>query len=194
MTVSEIRSVSSSPRRPLLRVRRRPRRDGRPLALVLTAVSGACVALAFTGSAARPVVLPLVSLLLLAVIYVAAMIRRDKRVPVFELGSMFVLAVTAYGAVPLMNYLAGGLEWQTYADPRLVNYAPSPEEVGAFAWQHVALLASFIVAYLWVRKASRPLEAYAAVDRSSDDRRDRRDMALAGRVFLGHGAFLRFVL
>jgi hypothetical protein len=157
MTVSEIRSVSLPPRRPLLRVRRRPRRDGRPLALVLTAVSGACMALAFTGSAARPVMLPLVSLLLLAVIYVAVMIRRDRRVPVFELGSMFVLAVTAYGAVPLMNYLAGGLEWQTYADPRLVNYAPSPEEVGAFAWQHVALLASFIVAYLWVRKASRPL-------------------------------------
>lgn len=157
MTVSEIRNVSLPPRRPLVRVRRE-RHDRRPLALVLTAVLGVCIALAFTGSAARPVVLPLVSLLLLAVIYVAVMIRRDKRVPVFELGSMFVLAVTAYGAVPLMNFLAGGLEWQTYADPRLVNYAPSAEEVGAFAWQHVALLASFIVAYLWIRKASRPLK------------------------------------
>src|SRR5258708_22661850 len=125
MTVSEIRSVSLPPRRRLLRVRLRPRRDGRPLALVLTAVSGVCIALAFTGSAARPVVLPLVSLLLLAVIYVAVMIRRDKRVPVFELGSMFVLAVAAYGALPPMNYLAGGLEWQTDADTRAVKHPPT---------------------------------------------------------------------
>src|SRR5260370_39241036 len=139
LNVIEIRSVSLPPRRRLLRVRLRPRRDGRPLALVLTAVSGVCIALAFTGSAARPVVLPLVSLLLLAVIYVAAMIRIDKRVPVFELGSMFVLTVTAYGAVPLVNYLAGGLEWATFSDPRLIAYAPSPAEVGAFAWGHVVL-------------------------------------------------------
>src|SRR5260370_23417061 len=100
LNVIEIRSVSLPPRRRLLRVRLRPRRDGRPLALVLTAVSGVCIALAFTGSAARPVVLPLVSLLLLAVIYGAVMIRRDKRVPVFELGSIVVLAVAAVGPRP----------------------------------------------------------------------------------------------
>lgn len=161
LTVSEIR-----PRRRLIRVRRGRRRDRRPLALVLTAVAAVCMALAFSRSAARPVVLPLVSLLVLAVIYVAMMIRRERRVPVFELGSMFVLAVTAYGAVPLMNYLAGGLVWQTYADPRLANYAPSPGEVGAFAWQHVALLASFIVAYSWMRKGSRRLTRMPlAIDR-----------------------------
>jgi hypothetical protein len=140
-----------------LRPRRRHRRDRRPLTVMAIAMTGVCAAIAYAGADARPVVLPLVSLLLLAALYVAAMVRYDGRVPVFELGSMFVLAVTTYGAVPLVNYLAGGLQWTELSDARIAMYAPSPAEVGAFAWQHVALLAAFLAVYLPLRKGSRPL-------------------------------------
>src|SRR5215470_13878162 len=109
--------------RPALR-RRRRRRDNRALALAVLALVAPAVAFTYAKPPAAPVVWPLLALFILALIYVAAMMRRDHRVPVFELGSMFVLVVTVYGAIPLVNYLAAGLSWGAYGDSRLVQYDP----------------------------------------------------------------------
>ena len=136
---------------------RRARRDRRPLALVCGGIAVAAAALVVLDPSFRPILLPLLAILLLDVVYVAEMIRRDRRVPVMEAASMLVLVITVYGAVPLINYAAGGLQWGAGSDNRLVQYRSTPAEVGSFAWGHVALLAAFVGIYLWARGRPAPL-------------------------------------
>lgn len=136
---------------------RRRLRDRRGRALIVTVTLGGLITLANTPAEARPVVWPLVCLLVLGAWYVGVLLGRDRRVPVVELGSMFVLVVTLYGAVPLVNFLAGPLRWGNSSDNRLIVYASTPEDVGAFAWGYVILLLAFVASYLTMRGRTAPL-------------------------------------
>lgn len=134
--------------------RRRPgyrrARDGRPTLLAAIALLVASMPL-FAGSERLPVALPLASLIAIGILYVALMIRRDKRMPIFEAGSIFVAVTVVYGGFPLVNFIAGGLKWGTFSDNRLQQYRSTAAEVGQFAWYSVALLLSFAVVYLIIR-------------------------------------------
>jgi hypothetical protein len=149
-------AVALAPTRRIGPARERAR-DHRPALLTLAALGGIVAAVALSSREARPVLMPLAAMLAIPMLYAAVIIRRDRRVPVLDAGSMFIAVVTIYGSVPLLNFLAGGLQWSNFSDNRLFQYPSSPSEVGRFAWWYVALLVSFTVVYVLARGRVRPL-------------------------------------
>lgn len=138
-------------------MRRRSRgSDVRPAVLTALAVV-VCFVPLVAGAPRLPVTIPLTCLVVIGLLYVAVMIRRDGRIPIFETGSMFVAVAVVYGGFPLVNFIAGGLAWGPFSDNRLNQYASSAADVGRFAWYSVALLLSFAVVYVAVRGKPRAL-------------------------------------
>ncbi|MGE5752664.1 MAG: hypothetical protein ACM319_03390, partial [Deltaproteobacteria bacterium] len=58
--------------------------------------------------------------------------------------------------VPLLGYLFSGLEFSMVSDNRLLQYNPTPREVGAFAWKYVLYLSGFAVVYAAARGDATP--------------------------------------
>ncbi len=127
------------------------RRDPRPWYLLASVAVANVILLACSAAEYRPVLLPISLLIFVSSAFVSVLIARDGRVPVFELGSMFVLVVTIYGAIPLANYVAGGMEWGPGTDVRLWPYMTQPSEMATFGWRYVALLTAFVITYLLTR-------------------------------------------
>jgi len=96
------------------------------------------------------IVLPAVSIMNITALLFLAMWSSDGSVPL-EIGTIYAVAVALYGLAPLAGFLLSGMEFSLLSDTRLVQYAPSPEEVGAFAWKYVIYLGSFSLAYLFTR-------------------------------------------
>ena len=122
-----------------------------PLIVLASAALFCVLVLLAASSEARLVYAPLLAQILIGLGFVCALWQRDQRLPVFEVGTICVAATTLYSAVPLLNFIAGGLEWTIVSDPRIRPYAPTPAETGGFAWRHVLYLASLAWSYLLVR-------------------------------------------
>jgi hypothetical protein len=99
----------------------------------------------------RVVLTPALISLNLCLFFVAVLAWRDGELPVFESGTLWVASTTMYSVFPMVNFALGGLRWELPADYRLVNYAPTPQEMGAFTWNHTLYLATFVVVYLLIR-------------------------------------------
>jgi hypothetical protein len=93
----------------------------------------------------------MLALMNLSLFFIAILWHRDGMLPVFELGTICVMATALYSVFPLLNFLSSGLTWTILSDGRLLEYDPSPEDVGGFAWRHVLYLLSFVVTYLYTR-------------------------------------------
>jgi hypothetical protein len=114
-------------------------------------VIAAVVLLAALPPDYRHVVAPVLTISLLALLYVVVLQRRDKRVPVFEIGSLWVASTFMYSVYPVINFIAGGLEWHALSDMRLRAHDPGPRELGIFAWRYVVYFGAFVAAYLPIR-------------------------------------------
>jgi hypothetical protein len=99
----------------------------------------------------RALLAPIVVVAIVAVFYVAVLVSRDGKLPVFEAATLFVAATAAYTIIPLVQFLMGGMMAGPWGDPRLYVWEPTPQEFGGFAWRHVVLLCSFVFPYLLVR-------------------------------------------
>jgi hypothetical protein len=110
----------------------------------------------FLSSDQRLVWAPLLVMTNLVIAAVAVLYRRDRELPLFEIGTVYLLVILIYSAVPLINFVSAGLSWQIDSDPRLNNYATTAADVGAFAWRHVLYIASFAISYLVVRGRAHP--------------------------------------
>lgn len=99
----------------------------------------------------RSVALPAFVQVALGLLFITVLWNRDGRLPIFELGSVYVAITMVYSVVPLLGFMSGGFAWSQHSDNRLLQYAMTPSEVGAFAWWYVVYLASFVVAYLVAR-------------------------------------------
>jgi hypothetical protein len=89
--------------------------------------------------------------LILGVIAVGALIllrRREGVFPLFELGTMTILATAAYALIPTLGYLFSGLNWTILSDNRLLTLEVSPAQMGHFTWWNVGYLLSFAAVYL----------------------------------------------
>jgi hypothetical protein len=126
----------------------RPRSHRRTILLGWPLVALTWLSLVFMTSEARWVWTPGIAVVSIAVLFVTILWDRDRRLPVFELGTLKVAATAVYALFPLMNYAAAGF---TFTDERMVNYAATPREVGTFAWSYVIYLASFCAIYLLTR-------------------------------------------
>jgi hypothetical protein len=119
-----------------------------PLALVTVLATF----VATTTTKTLPVTTPLSIALLISTLFYWVLWRRCRRVvPWFELGAVYVAALTLYTVYPLLGFLAIGGRYAITNDIRLYLSQPSADQVSAIAWLYVFHLGAFVVAYLVVR-------------------------------------------
>jgi hypothetical protein len=99
----------------------------------------------------RAVVAPALVAGLSALVFFALLAHRSRVLPIDEIGTWYVAAVTVYTILPLVVFLALGLTYTPLNDIRLFNYQPLPDEVAEIGWYYATYLLAFMVAYLAVR-------------------------------------------
>jgi len=109
----------------------------------------------FSAEPERAILLPALVMVDGVAVFFLVLYRRDRRLPVFEIGALWVFVALLYSVFPLMNYYVAGLHWTIVSDGRLWAYDAGPEETGHFAWFYVIYMIPFIVTYLFVRKRAR---------------------------------------
>ena len=140
---------------PPVAVRRRPRWRARGWVgprsgLALLGLASATT-LALVDDDSRSLVLPLLALVNLAGLHVAVLWRRDREIPVFEIGTVLVAATVLYSTIPFVNFIVDGGRWGPASDARIAQYPVDVDRLVAFAWRYVAYLASFVAVYLPLR-------------------------------------------
>jgi oligosaccharide repeat unit polymerase len=105
-----------------------------------------------TSTKTLPVTAPLWTALVVSTFFYWVLWRRRRHViPWFELGAVYVAALTLYTAYPLVGFLAIDGHYAITNDVRLWMLQPSGQQVGAIAWLYVSHLGAFVAAYLIVR-------------------------------------------
>ena len=159
-------SIAATPAR--VRPRRRPMPLWSPTLTALLAVVVCAVVLQISRPEVRAVLAPVLVMALLSAFFAWRLFLRDGRLPLFEAGSLAVLATFMYGAVPMLNYIAGGLQWIPYSDSRLLSYGWTSPGIEMFGWRFVVYLGALVAAYLLVRgratATSRELRVVAPTD------------------------------
>ena len=123
----------------------------------LTPIAASTLGVLAVGMASpsqRLVVAPLIALVLIALAFLATL-RAGRTIPLDEVGTWYVPAVTAYGALPLIAFLLVGLQYTPLSDLRLYDQQPTPQDVGRIGWYHVCYLAAFAVVYVLRRRRAR---------------------------------------
>lgn len=137
-------------------VRRRPRitpfpRIGYTTRLLLPLICASAGILYYAEGEYRAMTLPVLVMVNLCALYVGVLWNRDRRMPVFEIGSVWVAATLVYASMPFLGFMAMGMEWSRYSDNRLQQYPFDAADLTAFAWRYVLYLFSFVFVYLLVR-------------------------------------------
>ncbi len=101
---------------------------------------------------------PALAIVVISALFLATLNGRDGVLPIFEVGTMTVVATTAYALIPLLAFLLSGMTWTVLSDSRLLTYHPTAQQVGAFFWRHVVYLASFAAVYLVMRGRAVAME------------------------------------
>lgn len=133
------------------RVPRRPIAVWSPAMSMLLFAVLCGVGLVMTPADVRKIAAPAVVMVVLGIFFVWRLHARDNRLPLFEIGSLAVLATIMYGVVPLMNYIAGGLQWIPYSDSRLISFGWTSPDLHLFGWRYAVYLGALAFSYLIVR-------------------------------------------
>jgi hypothetical protein len=104
-------------------------------------------------SSALHLIAPLGAAVLCWLYLVYAIRRKTKTVPLLDVGLIFTSIVVLYALVPLVGTLVLGDETTLITDNRMLLYRPSSEEIGAFMWRYIAILAGFVITYPKIRKS-----------------------------------------
>lgn len=95
--------------------------------------------------------LPIAVLSMTAISFWCLLWLREGEVPVFEIGSMFMLATAAYSIFPLITYVWSGMKYSEYSSIRLLEFSPDPSQMGVLAWEQWSYMGCFAVGYLVLR-------------------------------------------
>jgi hypothetical protein len=82
--------------------------------------------------------------------------RRDRRLPIVDVGVLCALITLAYIAAPTFFFIMSGFQWTVLSDPRLVQMNPGPAEVAELLWSVTAYLTTFCLAYAVLRGPAMP--------------------------------------
>lgn len=140
------RPAVASPRR---WIGRRTATIGVPLFFV------SAVLLAVLDADYRALAFPVLVDVNIAIFFITLLWDRDRRLPVFEIGSVWIAATLVYSTYPFISFLASGLQWNESTDARLLAYEFNLSELAAFAWRYTVYLAAFSTTYLLLRRARR---------------------------------------
>lgn len=116
------------------------------LAVVLIALSLRPIYQVFT------LIAPLSALTGICVLFFWNLTRKDRRLPIIDLGSFYMLAILAYGALPLTWHLLSGMHLTVFGHGRLYAIDPAPAEFAQVGWMHVVFALLFACAYLAMRR------------------------------------------
>lgn len=108
----------------------------------------------FCGPNERPVVGPICAATFLFALMWTAISRRDRALPIFDVGAIFAFVMLLYTAVPQIGFMVGGLAFTVLSDSRMLQYNPTAYDVGAFGWRYVVYFAGFATAYLLFRRTA----------------------------------------
>lgn len=122
-----------------------------PYTLVALLFLACGAAVLFAEPRLRLVLAPALTILWVSCFYLAVLATRDRVLPLFEVATYWIAATALYGAFPLVNFIAGGLEWGPWSNSRLLWLTPGPAEVGAMGWRYATYLGSFVLLYLPLR-------------------------------------------
>ena len=111
-----------------------------------------------------PIALPLAAALLLAAGVWATLWKRDRQMPVFDVGAIFTLVLLLYTVVPLAGYLAGGLAFTVISDARLLPFALTAKDLGWFSLRYIVYFAAFASAYLYFRRSTTQVPSFEKPD------------------------------
>ena len=102
------------------------------------------VAVFLTEHDYRYLLAPILAMATIGVVHVSLLWERDGVLPLFEIGTIWLLGTLVYSIVPFVGFLAAGLQWPASADGRLLAYQFDAEEIGGYAWRHVVYIAAFV--------------------------------------------------
>ena len=124
------------------------------------------MAVPFLPDGALVVFAPAAALVLCGAALVSALWNRDHIFPVFDVGTIWAAGTVIYGVFPLLNFIAGGMEWAPQSDGRLLHYQSAglinPSLISSFGWRHVLYMISFACVYLLIRGRGLPREKVKA--------------------------------
>lgn len=124
--------------------------------------------LQMSESALANVLAPLFAACAISVLFWRSLMMRDRGLPIFELGASFMLATTAYAALPLAAYALSGMQFSVLSHQRLYQLNPAPEQFAEAGWMYVVFMATFALGYLgWRRRTGTAAADLAPVSRST---------------------------
>jgi len=127
------------------------RRRWRAFAACFAALVACVAALLFLSPDDRLLAAPMLSVGLTAMLYMLSLWARDGSPPVFEAGTLCMLAIAVYGVMPMVGFLMMHGQWDPLADGRLQSYPFVVSELGLFGWRYAVYAASFALVYIVVR-------------------------------------------
>jgi hypothetical protein len=116
--------------------------------VVVALVAANLAVFASAAEAARPVVIPLLAILDITVVFLTTLYRRERVLPVFDLGAFTAMTTALYSGFPLFAFWMAGLTWTPISYLPLYQHSPDASDAGAFAWRHVLYLGAFVCGYL----------------------------------------------
>jgi hypothetical protein len=114
-------------------------------------MSAAAVALAMPTPEHRAVALPLLAAVVIALSFALVIEAWERSASLDEIGIWYVAALAAYTSLPLLSYLALGMQYTPLNDNRLFTIQPTPADVAVVGWLHVTYMAAFALPYLALR-------------------------------------------
>ena len=103
---------------------------------------------------ALQVLLPAFAVVLLAALFYLSL-RGGASIAVIEIGTVYSAVVVLYAVVPLVAFVAIGMQYEITNDIRMYALQPTPDEIARIGWLYVLHLAGFVVAYRLVRGRAR---------------------------------------
>lgn len=94
---------------------------------------------------------PMFAIGLIAAAYMLLLWTRDGSPPLFEPGTLCMLAITVYGILPLAGFILMQRQWSPFCDSRLQEYPFIPSELGLFGWRYAVYAGAFASTYLLIR-------------------------------------------
>jgi hypothetical protein len=131
------------------------RRRAAAVATCFVQIVASGVTLLFLTPDDRLLAAPMLAIGLTATVYMLTLWARDGSPPVFEPGTLCMLAITVYGMLPMAGFLMMHGQWDPFCDGRLQNYPFIPAELGLFGWRYAVYAAAFAATYLIVRGRAR---------------------------------------
>ncbi|MEA2235589.1 MAG: hypothetical protein QOC81_313 [Thermoanaerobaculia bacterium] len=153
--MSDVLAAASLPPRRRIFVRsvrdaaRRRRRQA--IAFCLFVAIASVAALLLLKGDDRLLAAPMLAIVVTSSVYMMVMWARDGSPPVFEAGTLCMLAITVYGTLPMVGFLMMRGEWDQFVDGRMHAYSFNAAELGMFGWRYVVYAVSFAVSYLVMR-------------------------------------------